>query len=407
MAFSTDISILVIPCAPGCSGVLSRELADLGFAVTWTGETAVETEGTLDDCMRLNLHVRTGHRVLYMVGGFSARNPDELYAKTLDVPWEDYLDADGYFSVDVSVDTPTIRNDMFAALKVKDAVCDRFREVAGHRPDSGNEDRGAKIFLHWSGRDAALYLDTTGPALSRRGYRVESSAAPMRESLAAAVILSSKWDGDGNFVNPMCGGGTLAIEAALIASRRPPAMLRGDFAFMSLRGYDPAAWRALRTQALASIRREIPGEIICSDIDSAAIAAAQANAAEASVDDLIRFEVCDFAATPVPEKPLPNSVAILNPPYGDRMGEALKLRKTYRAIGDFCLAHAEDFTGYVFTASAELADQITLRRSREIPFFAGAKEARLLELAPEVDPDRRPGYAAFRDDSDDAGLAGV
>ena len=383
--FTNEVSIIVVSCASGCAPFLEQELLGLGMKVTWRGDTAVETEGTLTDTMRLNLYLRTAHRVFYMLGGFAAADPDELYDNLLDIPWEKYINPLGYFTVDVSVDTPTIRNDLFAALRVKDAVADYFREREGMRPDSGNEVEGVTLFLHWTGEDAAIYINTSGAALSRRGYRIESNTAPMRESLAAALVLASGWDAlGGHFLNPMCGGGTLAIEAALIASNRPPALLRNDFTFMHLVGFDNRAWRELRQEAIANIRKALPCRIIASDIDGEAIAATRANAEAAGVAELIEYDIADFALSPVPEaepeKEVPEgSVIILNPPYGSRMGDVSKLRATYAAIGAFLKRHAERYRGFIFTASPELAEEVGLQAKQELPFFAGALEARLIE----------------------------
>ena len=379
--FSDDVSIIVVSCAAGCATVLESEIAALGMKVTWRGETAVETEGTLDDCMKLNLHLRTGHRVFYMVGGYSGvEHPDDLYERVVRIPWERYIEQDGYFTVDVSVDTPSIRNDQFAALRVKDAVADRMREACGQRPDSGNEvEEGVGLFLHWTDEDAAVYLNTTGAALSRRGYRVQASQAPMRESLAAAIILSTGWNGEGHFLNPMCGSATLAIEAAWIATRRAPALLRTEFAFMYLKGFDMAAWRAIRQQAIGAIRSVLPGKIIASDLDAAAIASARANAEAAGVAECIEFDVCDIANAPVPEASLDASVIVINPPYGTRMGDTVQLRGLYADMGAYLKANAAAYRGFIFTASPDLADQVGLSAKQELPFFAGALEARLIE----------------------------
>lgn len=397
MPFSSDISVIVVSCASGVAPYLEQELVALGFRVTWRGETAVETEGTLEDTMRLNLHLRTGHRVFYMLGEFRARDPDELHERLLRLPWEDYIEPDGYFTVDTSVDTPTIRNEQFAALRVKDAVADRMRErCGGQRPDSGNEQDGVALFLHWTGQDAAVYLNTSGGALSKRGYRVAASAAPMRESLAAAVVLASGWKGEGHFLNPMCGGGTLAIEAAWIALNRAPGLLRPEFSFMHLRGFETATWRLMRQQAIAAIRPRLPGRIIASDVDDAALRAARANAEEAGVLAHLEFDACDLTLSPVPEA-LPDSVIVVNPPYGARMGDAAKLRSTYADIGAFLRKHAPAYRGFVFTANPELAERVGMQARQALPFFNGPLEARLLEYG-GYDPSRRNHATGFADD---------
>ncbi len=398
-SFVDDLSRIVVSCASGCSPYLAREIEALGLPVRGQGETAVETEGSLEDCMRLNLWVRTGHKVFWQVAGFRSDDPDELYYESTQIPWEDYLDPDGFFSIDVSVDTPTIRNDFFAAMKLKDAVADRMRAKFGRRPDSGKGDEGAALFLHWIGNKAALYLNTTGPALSKRGYRVAKVPAPMRETLAAAVVMATGWKGDTNFLNPMCGGGTLAIEAAWIAKNRAPGLTRDRFSFMDIVGYDSSLWRAMVQKAAASMR-DISGiTIVASDIDGGALAAAKANAKAAGVAENITFDICDVSASPVPAAPARSpasedggasmeadvppasrGVIVMNPPYGTRLGDGVKLRPTYASVGEYLAANAESYDGFVFTASPELAECMGIRVKREFPFYNARLESRLLEF---------------------------
>jgi putative N6-adenine-specific DNA methylase len=398
MSFSNELSVIVVSCASGVAPYLEQEVVALGLPVTWRGETAVETQGSLDDTMRLNLHLRTGHRVFYMLGEFRARDPDELYERLVRLPWEDYIAPTGYFTVDTSVDTPTIRNEQFAALRVKDAVADRMRErCGGQRPDSGNEQEGVALFLHWTGQDAAIYLNTSGGALSKRGYRVAASSAPMRESLAAAVVMASGWTGEGHFLNPMCGGGTLAIEAAWIGLHRAPGLLRSDFSFMHLTGFETSTWRLLRQQAIAAIKPGLDVRIIASDVDAAALRAARANAEAAGALGHIEFDACDVTLSPVPD-PVPGSVIVINPPYGARMGEAAKLRSTYADIGGFLRKQAPGYRGYVFTANPDLAERVGLQTRQSIPFFNGPLEARLLEYG-GYDPARRNHASGFPDDA--------
>lgn len=401
MSFSSEVSVVVVSCASGVAPYLAAEIRALGFPVTWCGETAVETEGSLEDTMRLNLHLRTGHRVFYMIGEFTARDPDELYERLCRLPWENYLAPDGYFTVDTAVDTPTIRNEQFAAFRVKDAVADRMRERCGQRPDSGSEQDGVALFLHWTGTDAAVYLNTSGSALSKRGYRTVATVAPMRESLAAAVVMASGWEGEGHFLNPMCGGGTLAIEAAWMGLNRAPGLLRTDFSFMHLLGFDRSAWRQIRQQAIAAIKPTLSGRIIASDMDAAAIRAAKVHAVAAGVEQQVEFDMCDFSCSPVPEA-LPGSVILLNPPYGARMGDELKLRSTYADIGAFLKQHAPAYRGYVFTATPELADRVGLQASQAMPFYNGPLECRLLEYG-GYDPSRRGHVAGFPEEGAVAG----
>ena len=226
---------------------LKEELLSLGFPVLSEGSASVGTEGTLGDAMKLNLFLRTGQRVLFLLERFTARNPDELYYNVSKIAWENDVPEEGYLSVTSTVENPTVRDSRFANLRCKDAIVDRIKEKSGRRPDSGPERDGTVIHLYWKDDSCHIFLDTSGEPLSRRGYRKIPLKAPMQETLAAAVILATGWKGEGNFINPMCGSGTLAIEAALIALKRAPGLLRNNYGFMHLKGFDESYWKALRT----------------------------------------------------------------------------------------------------------------------------------------------------------------
>ncbi|MBQ7666891.1 MAG: class I SAM-dependent RNA methyltransferase [Kiritimatiellae bacterium] len=366
--FRDEKSDIVVTCPPGVAPTLAAELSALGFARTVPMGSSVATEGTLADCVRLNLRLRTAHRVLYALDVFRARTGDDLYEEAFSIPWERYLDPDGYVSVDRAVDNPTIRDSRFAALKVKDAIADRMRSVCGRRPDSGSDRTDACVFLHWAGNRASIYLDTTGVALSFRGYRVSSSEAPLRETLAAALVMASEWNGRDPFLNPMCGGATIAIEAAWIAQNRAPALVRENFAFLHLACFEPAVLTAERARAFKDWeegKRNAPA-IIASDLDPAAAGAAAANAAEAGLQGAVEIECSDVLASTVPPvAPGGRGMAVLNPPYGGRIGDPVRLRDTYEDIGAFLAkAAAGGYGSLVITGNPELAEEAGLKSDR-------------------------------------------
>ncbi|MCX5820283.1 MAG: class I SAM-dependent RNA methyltransferase [Deltaproteobacteria bacterium] len=374
----TEKRRILITCPKGIPPWLAGEVRALGFPVLAEGEAAVETEGTLADTMPLNLHIRTGHRVLYLVAAFPAENPEGLYRGLRDIPWEEILHERGehaYLSVTSTADTPSINDVRYVNQKAKDAIVDRMQEKCGLRPDSGPDRDRAVVHVFWRGSKVALYLDTSGESLSRRGYRKIPLAAPMQETLAAAVILAAGWNGRRGFVNPMCGSGTLAIEAALFALGKAPGLLRSNYGFIHLRGFDPAAWRAVRAAAHKA-EKETAARIIATDIDPKAVAAARQNALTAGVEARIEFSVCPFTETPVPDR---GGVVVLNPPYGERTGEIPSLITLYREIGDFFKKRCGGHRGYIFTGNAALGKQVGLRTKRRIPFFNGEIECRLLE----------------------------
>jgi len=355
---------------------LAKEVSELGYEVVVEGLTHIEIIGTMSDAMKLNLLLRTAHRVLFYLTEFSAVTPDELYAQFKKIKWEDYLHKDGYFSVSSAVEHPMINDSRFPNLKCKDAIVDRMREVYGMRPDSGSERKGALIYFHWKDNHCRVFFDTSGVSLSKRNYRKIPFLAPMQESLAATTLLAADWNGEGNFINPMCGSGTLAIEAAFIALHKAPGLQKDTYAFMHLKGYDEAVWLKMRSEIKQQAKKTFAGRIIATDKSKEAISAAEKNAKTAGVDHLIEFKQCDFRETEIPEG---GGMVFLNPEYGDRLGNIGRLEKVYEGIGDFFKQKCQGYTGYVFTGNFDLAKKIGLRTKRKIPFFNGTIDCRLLE----------------------------
>ncbi len=372
---------ILVTCPKGLPPILAGELAALGLPGHELA-AGVQTKGGMDDCVRLNLRLRTGHRVLLELARFRAPDPDALARELSRIPWEDIIPADGHLTVDGSVKNEHVRDARFANQKVKDAVVDRILARRGRRPDSGPDPVGAALFLHWRDDAATIYLDTSGTPLPRRGYRKMPHKAPLQETLAAGIVLAAGYGPDaGHFLSPMCGSGTLAIEAALAALNRAPGLLRQDFAFRHLVGFDAARYEELRHEAAADAKKTLDGRIIASDIDPAAVAAARQNARTAGVEGHIEFAVVDFRESPVPG-PLADGttgVCVLNPEYGARLGETERLAAVYAGIGDFFKQRLAGWRGYVLTGNPELAKRVGLRPRRRIPLFNAKIECRLLE----------------------------
>jgi putative N6-adenine-specific DNA methylase len=367
---------IIITCAKGIPPFLKEEVVSLGLPLLSLGVASVETAGTLEDTLRLNLFIRTGQRVLFLLEEFKAHNPEELYSQLSGISWEDYIYEDGYLCVTSSVDNPTIKDSRYANVKSKDAIVDRIKKKFGRRPDSGPERKGAVIDIYWKGNLCQVFLDTSGEPLYRRGYRKIPLKAPLQETLAAAVVLAASWNGNGNFINPMCGSGTLAIEAAMIALNRPPGLFRSNYGFMHLKGFNESFWKDLLHKANARIKRSFGRKIMATDISPEAIRAAKSNAAAAGVENLVEFEVGDYSKTPIPAG---GGVVILNPEYGERLGKLKELEKTYKGIGDFFKKKCQGYRGYIFTGNLELAKKVGLKAKRRIPFFNSNIECRLLE----------------------------
>ena len=359
---------IVVPCSPGITPFLVRELRDLKMPIIEERATSVTTKGDFSEVLKLNLNLLTGQRVLWRLASFEAADPDQLYEKLMPLPWEELVPVDGYFSVTSVVDTPTIRDSRFANLRVKDAIVDRLRRCCGRRPDSGPRRDKLVFHLFWQQDKVKFYLDTSGPTLAQRGYRLDPGKAPLRETLAAALILASGWNGSKNFVNPMCGSGTLVIEAALLAQNRIPGLLRQNYSFQSLFGYKNMELLSLQAQARRAARPDRKIRLIASDIDPQMIRVAKENAVRAEVDDVIEFVCCDFAQTPVPEG---GGVLLCNPEYGIRLGEEEELKATYRRFGDFLKQSATGYEAFIFSGNRNLLKEIGLRPARRWHFDNG------------------------------------
>jgi putative N6-adenine-specific DNA methylase len=262
-------------------------------------------------------------------------------------------------------------------VKVKDAIADRFRAHTGSRPDSGPDLDGVVVHLYWKDIQAELFLDTSGETLSKHGYRKIPGKAPMLESLAAATILAMHWNRQSPFINPMCGSGTLAIEAALLASNRKPGLYRSNYSFMHLRDYKPSFYEQRMKEVEQAVSKDLQIQIIASDISEDAVNISRINAGIAGVEELITFQQCDFATTTVPEGQ--SGVIMFNPEYGDRLGEEIALQETYARMGDFLKQQCKGYMGYIFTGNLELAKKIGLKPKRRMEFFNGKIDCRLLE----------------------------
>lgn len=368
---------LTITCYKRLAPFLAQEIKDLGYEVDEMFTTGVRMRGTMQDCIRLNLSLRCASHVLYSIKQFTARNADEIYTNVNRINWEDLLQDPGYFSVTSNVLNDTIHNTMFANLRVKDAVVDRVRSKRGTRPNTGAELSGAVVHLFWKENDAEVFLDTTGISLARHGYRKIPGQAPMLEALAAATIMASRWDRQSPFVNPMCGSGTLAIEAALLATNTAPGLFRDQFAFMALAGFDEDFYLAERGRLEEAIINLPDLKIIATDHSSLAVENSRKNAKAAGVAELIEFAVCDFTKTTVPTGEA--GVVFFNPEYGERLGEVEQLEKTYKAIGDFMKKECGGYLGYIFTGNLDLGKKIGLKPKRKIEFYTSTLDSRLFE----------------------------
>ena len=392
--FHTE-SKIVITCNKRLSPYLQQEVEALGFTPVRVFQTGIELKGTVTDTIPLNLNLRCGSQILYLLKSFTAANPQELYENLVQIEWEQLIDFSGYFSVTSNVNNEHILTPLFANVKVKDAIVDRIKSVKGIRPNSGSDANKTVIHLYWQDDKAEIFLDTSGETLAKHGYRKIPGKAPMLEALAASVIMASNWDKNGPFINPMCGSGTLAIEAALLATEKHPGLFRMNYGFMHVMGYDEQEFFTERRKLKDKAKKEVGFKIIATDISADAVDVAKKNANTAGVEHLIDFAVCDFADTEVPEEP---GVVMFNPEYGERLGTHSKLEATYKRMGDFMKQNCRGYRGYIFTGNPDLAKKIGLRAARRIEFYNGKLDCRLLEYElydgtrrTAVEPDQYPG----------------
>jgi putative N6-adenine-specific DNA methylase len=373
--FHTE-SKIVITCNKRLSPYLQQEVEALGFKPTRVFQTGIELQGTITDTIALNLNLRCASQVLYLLKSFKADDPTELYNELVTIEWEKLIDFAGYFSVSSNVNNEHILTPLFANVKVKDAIADRIKSVKGIRPNSGAEANKTLIHLYWQDSDADIFIDTSGETLAKHSYRKIPGKAPMLEALAASTVMATNWDRQSTFINPMCGSGTLAIEAALLATDKCPGLFRMNYGFMHILGYDENVFFTERRKLKDKAKKEIGFKIIATDLSADAVDIAQKNAKTAGVDHLIDFSVCDFADTEVPEDA---GIVMFNPEYGERLGVHSKLEATYARMGDFMKKNCLGYRGYIFTGNPDLAKKIGLRPARRIEFYNGKLDCRLLE----------------------------
>jgi putative N6-adenine-specific DNA methylase len=367
---------IIITCHKWLAPSLEKEVTDLGFTTERVFQTGVELAGTLHDCIKLNLNLRCASQVMFSLKTFICNDPDELHKIVSTIQWEKIIARNGYFSVTSNVFHPTIQTNLFANLRVKDAIVDRMRFANNIRPTTGSDLIGTVVYLYWKNEEAEIFIDTSGETLAKHNYRKLPGTAPMLEALAAATIISTRWDKRSLFINPMCGSGTLAIEAALIATNRAPGLLRNNYAFKHILGFERDMYEKEKLLLSEKIQEPKELKIIASDISEKAIKIARINAEAAEVDHLIEFHECDFEDTPIQDG---DGIVMFNPEYGERLGDEVELNQTYARIGDFMKNNCKGKLGYVFTGNLDLAKSIRLKPSRRIEFLNAKIDCRLLE----------------------------
>jgi len=367
-------------CARGLEPVLANELRALGAADVAPGRGGVAFGGDQGTLYRANLWLRTAIRVLRPILETAVTSPEDLYEAVQSIDWSQYLTADHTLAVDCNVRDSQITHSHYAALKTKDAICDQFVQRCGRRPNVDLEQPLVGLNLHIYQDQAVLSLDSSGESLHKRGYRPILTKAPLNEALAAGLVLLTGWQGDTPFVDPLCGSGTLPIEAAWIALHRPPGLTRRRFGFMGWLDYDVRLWTELRDEARRGVGKRLPAPVLGADIRKDAVGFARTNAAAAGVGHLLRFDLKDVRDFRPPDGP-PGAI-LCNPPYGERIGEEQELKELYGTLGDVFRERCAGWQAFVFTGNATLARELGMKPTEQVHLFNGRIPCRLLRFAP-------------------------
>jgi putative N6-adenine-specific DNA methylase len=366
---------LTATCSRGLEQVLADELLSLGAKGTRVDRGAVSYSGSLELIYRANLQLRTAMRVLLPLVNGPAANRYTLYDLSSGIAWEDLLERRQTIAVEAVGSSRHLRNTAYAAQVVKDGVVDRLRRCWGARPDVDRHAPDLRIHVHLAGQQATISLDSSGEPLSHRGYRPRGGPAPLAESLAAGILLLAGYDGTGPLLDPMCGTGTIAVEAALLATGTAPG-LRRSFACERWSWHRPQVLEELRRQLEANVQ-PAPAPILARDHDRRAVAATRQNMAAAGVERWVKTACMKLADT---ESLAAGSMVICNPPYGHRLGETGELKPLYRELGDTLKRCAAGSTAWLLVGEPELAKEIHLRPSRRLVLFNGPIECRLLRF---------------------------
>lgn len=373
---ATDHEHFFVSCPTGLEGVLLDELVRLGATEPRATRGGVSLRGTPELCYRINLESRIASRVLWRVLHGPYRNERDVEEAAREVPWPDWFEASSTLKVKVSARGCPLKSLDYLTLKIKDGVCDKFRAITGRRPTVDRRRPAIRIEAFLDATRLSLYLDTSGEALFKRGYRTGPAGAPLRENLAAGLVRLAGWTPDRPLLDPLCGGGTILIEAAQSARRMAPGLGRA-FAFQHLSWFDPRAWRRQVQRSRDGQRRDLPLRIYGSDRDGDAVARARESVIAAEVADAIELAQADvLTLTP----PAPEGILISNPPYGHRLGARADLVDFYRRFGSVLKHRFSGWLVYLLTADLRLPGLLRLAESRRVPLFNGPLECRLMEF---------------------------
>lgn len=367
---------LFSPCPRGLETELVRELAALGAQACAAVPGGVAYRGTLATCYRTNLESRIATRVLLRVAHAPYRTEHDVYEVARHVRWRDWFGVDRSIKVETSAVACPLRSLDFVTLRIKDAVCDRFRDDTGRRPDVDTRAPDVRVHAFLDADAVTLYVDTSGEPLFKRGIRGRTGEAPIKENLAAGLIRLTGWDAQEPFLDPMCGSGTLLAEAAQMALGIAPGSRR-EFGFARLESFEPRLWQQVREAAQPKSVPRRPLPLFGADRSGHQVAQARETLAMAGLAELVQLKQCDLLDLPAPAR---WGVMLANPPYGVRLEARESLATLYPAIGDALKKRFAGWRCHFFTGDLELGRRIGLRATRRTPLWNGAIECRLFEF---------------------------
>lgn len=368
---------LIAKTITGLEPVLAEELLKIGGRDMVQLHRAVKFSGDKGTIYKANLNLHTALRILVPIYQFTVKDEQDLYRKIHDIPWEDYMGEDDSLAIDTVLSTKLFNHSQYISQKTKDAIVDRFRERTGKRPDVDLKNPVLRINIHIHDITCDVSLDSSGESLHKRGYREKTNLAPMNEVLAAGLVKLTGWDGKTPLIDPMCGSGTILIEAALIAARIPPGYYRESFGFMRWKRFLPFEenlWQTIFDTSVSKIETS-QITILGGDISPNVMRKAKENIKRARVEDMVSVHAGDLTSF---DPPSTHGVVIINPPYGERMDRD-DLVALYQSIGD---TFKKKFSGYdcwLITSNKEALKHIGLRTSRKIPVFNGPLECRFVK----------------------------
>lgn len=358
----------------GFEPILAKELRNLGAGHVEEGVRNVTFEGDTGFMYKANLCLRTALKVYKPIKTFQVFNEKDLYRHIYELDWPSIFDVEKTFAIDSIANTEVFDNSMFVSLKAKDAIVDKFRAVVHDRPNVKTQDPDIRINIHIYKNTCTVSLDSSGNSLHQRGYRILTNIAPINEVLAAGLLLKSGWDGQTDFLDPMCGSGTFLVEAAMIACHIPANINRESYAFMQWKDYDAELHQKIVDASLKKVR-EFHHKIIGYDKAPSAVRKTQENVDHANLSDYISVERKDFFRT---EKPVEGKLhMVFNPPYGERL--PIEMEEFYGRIGDTLKQNYPGTEAWLITSNLEALKHVGLKTSKKIKAFNGKLEARLVK----------------------------